>query len=289
LIAKSCAGDLDELDTPESEKDAVELDLLLEGLHRIHGSDFRNYARSSLRRRVLTTMRLEGLSTISALQAKVLHDPAAMDRLLVNLSINVTTMFRDPSFFKKFREVVVPRLFTYPFVNIWHAGCSTGEEVYSLAILLQEEGLYDRARIWATDMNQSCIDKAKAAIYPLSQMQEFTANYVQAGGKRAFSDYYTAQYDHAIFKNSLRTHVRFFQHNLATDGSFQEFNVIFCRNVLIYFNETLQSRVHQLMFQSLRRFGVLALGRGETILHNTPYGQGYEVVDDQERIYRKRA
>jgi chemotaxis protein methyltransferase CheR len=289
MLSNIMDDDLEPPGTPEAERQAVEVDLLLEGLHRIQGMDFRNYARSSLRRRVVNMMRIEGLPSVSALQARVLHDHDAMERLLAHLSINVTTMFRDPSFFRTFREKVVPYLFAYPFVRIWHAGCSTGEEVYSLAILLQEEGLYERARIYATDMNRSYVEQAKAGIYPLSQMQEFTANYVAAGGKRAFSDYYTAQYERAKFKESLIKNVVFSQHNLATDGSFNEFNVIFCRNVLIYFNDELQSRAHQLIFQSLRRFGVLALGRGETILHNTPYGEGYEVLDDQERLYRKRA
>ena len=272
---------------PNSELEALEIELLLEGVYRHWGADFRNYARASLRRRISNMLQAEGLPTVSALQARVLHDPDAYSRLLGHLSVNVTTMFRDPSFFQALREKVIPHLFSVPFVRIWHAGCSTGEEVYSLAILLQEEGLYDRCRIYATDMNQTVLEKAKAGIYPLDQMQEFTANYTRAGAKRPFSDYYTAQYDSAIFRQSLRKNIVFAQHNLAIDGSFNEFNLILCRNVMIYFNQELQGRVHQLLYQSLRRFGVLALGRRETMRH-TVREADYDVVDEDERLYRKR-
>jgi len=270
------------------ERETIELDLLLEGIYRFYGTDFRNYARASLRRRVWNMVNEEGLTSISALQARVLHDPEAMERLLLRLTVHVTTMFRDPSFFVAFREKVVPHLFTHPFVRIWHAGCSTGEEVYSLAILLQEEGLYERARIYATDMNPLVVERAKSGIFPASQMQEFTRNYIRAGGTRAFSDYYTAQYEHAIFRASLRKNIVFAQHNLAQDGSFNEFNVVLCRNVMIYFGPELQTRVHQLFHQSLRRFGILALGRRETI-QQTVHEHDYEVVDERERLYRRRA
>jgi chemotaxis protein methyltransferase CheR len=271
-----------------AEREAIELELLLEGIYRLYGSDFRHYARASLRRRLWNMITEEGLHSVSALQAKVLHDAEAMERLLLHLTVHVTTMFRDPSFFVAFREKVVPLLFAHPFVRIWHAGCSTGEEVYSLAILLQEEGLYERARIYATDMNPIVIEKAKAGIFPLDQMQEFTHNYVRAGGKASFSDYYTAQYDHAIFKTSLKKNIVFAQHNLAQDNSFNEFNVILCRNVMIYFDPDLQNRVHDLLHASLRRFGILALGRRETIAH-TSREKDYEQLDDRERIYRRNA
>jgi chemotaxis protein methyltransferase CheR len=237
---------------------------------------------------MVVNTRAEGLGSISALQALVLHDREAMDRLLLNLSVNVTTMFRDPTFFVRFREKVVPHLFATPFVRVWHAGCSTGEEVYSMAILLTEEGLYERSRIYATDMNPVVVERAKSGIYSLEHMKEFTTNYQRAGGKKTFSDYYTAQYDSAIFKASLRKNIVFSQHNLAQDGSFNEFNVILCRNVMIYFNSDLQSRVHKLLFQSLRRFGILALGRRETLRH-TAHEVDYEVIDEKERLYRRRA
>ncbi len=271
-----------------SERETIELDLLLEGIYRLYGSDFRQYARASLRRRVWNMLRDERLDSISALQTRVLHDREAMERLLLHLTVHVTTMFRDPSFFLAFRKKVVPHLFSHPFVRIWHAGCSTGEEVYSLAILLQEEGLYDRARIYATDMNPLVVEKAKSGIFPAGQMQEFTQNYIRAGGNSAFSDYYTAQYEHAIFKSSLKKNIVFAQHNLAQDGSFNEFNVVLCRNVMIYFDPELQTRVHRLFHQSLRRFGILALGRRETILH-TAHEHDYDVVDERERIYRRKA
>ncbi|HZI06557.1 MAG TPA: protein-glutamate O-methyltransferase CheR [Archangium sp.] len=266
----------------------IELDLLLEGIMRRYGLDFRGYARMSLRRRVWNMVHSQKLGTLSALQAKVLHDPSAMEELLQHLSVNTTTMFRDPSFFAAFREKVVPHLFSEPFLRIWHAGCSTGEEVYSLAILLTEAGLYERSRIYATDMNASVVEKAKSGIFPMEHMREYTANYLRAGGSAAFSDYYTANYDHAIFKASLRKNIVFAQHNLVSDGTFNEFNVILCRNVLIYFGTELQGRVYRLLHQSLRRFGVLALGRGETLRH-TVIENEYDEIDMQERLYRRRA
>lgn len=266
----------------------IELDLLLEGIMRRYGIDFRGYARSSLRRRVWNMVNAQKLDTISALQARVLHDASTMEGLLQHLSVNTTTMFRDSSFFVAFREKVVPHLFSVPFVRIWHAGCSTGEEVYSLAILLMEAGLYERSRIYATDMNATVVERAKSGIFPLEHMREYTANYLRAGGASVFSDYYTANYDHAIFKAALRKNIVFAQHNLVSDGTFNEFNVILCRNVLIYFGTQLQERVHRLLHQSLRRFGVLALGRGETLRH-TVVEKDYDEVDVQDRIYRRRA
>jgi chemotaxis protein methyltransferase CheR len=197
-------------------------------------------------------------------------------------------MFRDPSFFLSLRRNVIPHLFSHPFVRIWHAGCSTGEEVYSLAILLQEEGLYERSRIYATDMNAEVLEQAREGIFALDQMQEFTTNYTRAGGKRPFSDYYSAHYGGAIFRAGLRRNIVFAQHNLTTDGPFNEFHLILCRNVMIYFNPRLQNRVHELFSQSLRRFGVLALGRRETLRH-TSREQDYEPLDTEERLFRKRA
>src|SRR5882762_8258106 len=187
----------------------IEIQLLLEGLFRHYGFDFRNYALASLRRRLRDCMRDEGAATISGYQEKLLHDPACLERLLNALSINVTAMFRDPSFYRTFREKVLPLLRTYPFIRIWHAGCSTGEEVYSMAILLREEGLYERARIYATDINEVVLQRAKAGIFPLERMQEYTDNYIRAGGKRSFSEYYTAKYGGALFDQSLTKNVVF--------------------------------------------------------------------------------
>jgi chemotaxis protein methyltransferase CheR len=266
--------------------EAIEIHLLLEGLYRHYGSDFRNYSFPSLRRRVWNMVRAEGLSTVSGLQEKVLHDPAAMQRLLLHLSVNVTSMFRDPTFYSAFRDKVVPLLRSYPFIRIWHAGCSTGEEVYSMAILLAEEDLYERCRFYATDMNEVVLKKAKDGIFPLDLMREYQTNYAKAGGKAKFSDYYTAKYDHAILRQSLRKNLIFSHHNLVTDGSFNEFNVILCRNVMIYFNKTLQTRVHNLFYDSLRRFGVLVLGRKESLKY-TVHEKDYEPLDAREKIYRR--
>lgn len=268
------------------ELEEIELHLLLEGIYRHYGLDFRDYAAASLKRRIHETMNAEGTRTVSAYQDKVLHDSACMDRLMLALSINVTAMFRDPSFYATFRQKVVPLLRTYPFVRIWHAGCATGEEVYSLAILLQEENLYAKCRIYATDMNKEVLRKARDGIFPLSAMQEYTNNYMQAGGKRFFSDYYTAQYGSVIFRPSLIENVVFSEHNLATDSSFNEFQVVLCRNVMIYFNKTLQSRVHNLIYDSLSMFGVFGIGNKES-LRFTSRESFYEELDDKDKLYRK--
>jgi chemotaxis protein methyltransferase CheR len=209
-----------------------------------------------------------------------------MERLLLDLSINVTAMFRDPAFYVAFRRDVIPALRTYPFLRIWHAGCSTGEEAYSMAILLEEENLYDRTRIYATDINEVVIRKAKEGIFPLDRMQEYTQNYLRAGGTRSFSEYYTAMYDGALFAPRLMRNIVFSQHNLVTDRSFAECNVILCRNVLIYFDRTLQQRVHSLFYESLPVYGYLGLGSKES-LRFTGFEDNYEQVDRREKIYRK--
>ena len=268
--------------------DEIELALLLEGVYRRYGFDFREYAPASLRRRVWRRVHAEGLTTISALQERLLHDPACMERLLLDLSINVTAMFRDPTFYVAFREKVVPLLRTYPFTRLWVAGCSTGEEVYSLAILLQEEDVYERTRIYATDINESVLDRARAGVFPLDKMREYTQNYIKAGGARAFSEYYLAKYDGAQFQRSLVENVVFAQHNLVSDRSFNEFNVIVCRNVMIYFDRALQDRVHNLFYESLITFGMLALGAKESIRFS-PHEDAYEELDPNERLYRKIA
>lgn len=264
----------------------LELDLLLEAIHRRYGSDFRHYARASLRRRVANMIRQEKLGTISGLQSKVLHDAEAMRRFVRHLSVNTTTMFRDPPFFRALRANVVPHLRSVPFVRIWAAGCSTGEEVYSLAILMHEAQLYERCRIYATDMNLEAVERAKSGIFAASQIQEYAQNYLAAGGSVDFREYYTAQYEHVIFRQWLRRNVVFAQHNLAVDGSFNEFNLVICRNVMIYFDLELQARTHQLVLQSLRRGGYLCLGRRES-LRGCPSPEAYEVIDEKERIFRR--
>ncbi|NDJ17317.1 CheR family methyltransferase [Myxacorys almedinensis] len=264
----------------------IEIQLLLEGIYRYYGYDFRNYAPSSLKRRIIGFLNTENLSSISALQDRVLHDRECLVRLTRSLTVNVTSMFRDPSFYIAFRKCVIPILRTYPFIRIWHAGCSTGEEVYSMAILLQEEGLYDRCRLYGTDANESVLHIARGGVYPLRFMRGYTQLYLNSGGQRSFSEYYTAAYEEAILRSSLKRNMVFAQHNLVTDGSFNEFNVICCRNVLIYFDRTLQRRVHDLFYNSLCSFGVLGLGRQESVKF-TQYSAHYNELSPLEKIYRK--
>jgi chemotaxis protein methyltransferase CheR len=264
----------------------IEVALLLEAIYRHYGFDFREYAPASLKRRLWRRASAEGVDTISALQALVLHDPACMERLLLDLSINVTTMFRDPSFYAAFRTKVVPLLRTYPFTRIWMAGCSTGEEVYSLAIVLQEEGVLERTRIYATDINQAVIERARLGVFPLEKMQEYTQNYLAAGGRLPFSEYYVADYDGAVFDRGLVENTVFAQHNLVSDSSFNEFHVIVCRNVMIYFDRALQERVFALFHQSLARLGVLALGHKETI-RLSRFAPHYEEIDPIEKLWKK--
>lgn len=269
-----------------SDLEDIEISLLLEGLYRAYGFDFRDYSRASIKRRILEMMRIEKLGTVSAFQDRVLHDTISLDRFLLGLSVHATSMFRDPSFYLTFRQKVVPLLRTYPTVQIWIAGCSTGEEVYSLAILLQEENLYNRCRIYATDISHAVLRRARDGIFPLSAMREYTNNYHQAGGAHEFSDYYTAQYDSVIFSSSLKNNIVFSEHHLATDGSFNEFQVILCRNVMIYFNKDLQARVHNLLYDSLSMFGVFGLGNKES-LKFTPRAAFYEHLNEKDKLYRK--
>jgi chemotaxis protein methyltransferase CheR len=279
---------LDPSETARGELDleTLELQLLLEGVFRRYGFDFRGYAPASLKRRVQRRVDAEGTRTISGLLDRVLHEPKAMERLLLDLSINVTSMFRDPSFYAALRGKVVPLLRTYPFTRIWVAGCSTGEEVYSLAILLSEEGLYERTRIYATDINEVVLEQARTGVFPLDKMREYTENYIRAGGERAFSEYYLARYDGALFDRELVRNVVWAPHNLVQDGAFNEFNLILCRNVMIYFDRALQNRVHGLFHASLERLGILALGHKESIRF-TGFEQCYEELDAEEKLYRK--
>jgi chemotaxis protein methyltransferase CheR len=266
--------------------EALEIELLTTGLYRRYGVDFRNYAYASLRRRLWNSVNSEGTGTILGLLDRALRDLQVMERLLLQLSVNVTSMFRDPTFYLSFRQNVVPLLRAHPFVRIWHAGCSTGEEVYSMAVLLEEEGLYDRARLYATDMNESVLAQARKGIFPMASMTEYARNHAASGGKGALADHYTEGYDFALFRQSLRRNLVFAHHNLVTDGSFNEFNVVVCRNVMIYFDRTLQNRVHRLFYASLRRFGILALGRKES-LRGTAHEADYAELDRIEKIFRR--
>jgi len=264
----------------------LEIRLLLEGVWSCYGYDFRDYALTSIRRRVRFFMEEEGLSTVTSVQDRVLHDPLALRRFLRALSVNVTAMFRDPSFYRALREVVVPVMRTYPAVRIWHAGCATGEEVYSVAILLREEGLYDRCRLYATDINDAILRQAQRGELPLSSMRENTRQYIEAGGGHGFARWYKTRDGRAVLDPELRRNIVFAQHNLATDGSFNDFHLVVCRNVLIYFNRALQDRVHRLLYDSLVRFGFLGLGLKETARF-TPHEAHYEELP--ERLYRKVA
>ncbi len=268
------------------EREKIELELLLEAIYRYYGYDFRNYAQSFLQRRVLHCVHNENLTSISALQEKLLRDPEMMKKLFSNLSINVTEMFRDSTFFQSLRKNVIPIVRNYPDIRIWHVGCATGEEVYSMAILLHEEGVYEKARIYATDMNTKALEQAKKGAYSLAHMQQYTKNYFEAGGRRAFSEYYKVAGDQVIFQPLLQKNIVFAEHNLVTDSSFNEFDIIICRNVLIYFNRSLQNNVHQLLYESLSLSGFLGLGKREGIRF-TSYGNYYEEIDSAEKIYRK--
>ena len=264
----------------------LEIHLLLEGIYLNYGYDYRDYAYPSIRRRVWHRIHAEKLTTISSLLDKVLHDSSYFERLIADFSINVTEMFRDPLFFKAFKENVVPLLKTYPSIRIWHAGCSTGEEVYSMAILLHEVGLYEKTKIYATDINTDVLKTAKNGCFSLEHMKKYTNNYIQAGGEQAFSDYYKVTDAGVKFHSYLTENVVFAQHNLVTDSSFNEFHVILCRNVLIYFNKALQNKVHQLFYNSLGKFGVLCLGNKESINY-TAFNENYEDISSSQKIYKK--
>lgn len=264
----------------------IEISLLLEAIYQCYGFDFRNYVYSSISRRIWHRVKAENLSSISGLLEKILHDYCVMKRLFVDFCINVTEMFRDPDFFLTYRTRILPLLKNKSLIRIWHAGCSTGEEVYSMAILLNEEGLYDKAKIYATDINEGMINRARQGIFPLSRMQLYTKNYINAGGTRAFSDYYKVSGENVIFEPTLTKNIFFAQHNLVSDGSINEFDVIICRNVLIYFDRILQERVHKLLYDSLSLQGFLGLGKKEAMIFTT-LARCYDEVYPKEKIYRK--
>lgn len=270
----------------ELENQTIEIRLLLEAIYLKYGYDFREYAQAHIKRRLIHRLKLSGVSSITMMQEKLLYDRKFFEELLGDLSINVTEMFRDPSFYSKIREEVVPVLKTYPFVRIWYAGCATGEEVYSLAIALQEEGIYDRCQIYATDFNEHVLQKAQDGIYPMSRMKKDTENYLKAGGRTSLSNYYTAHYDSVIFHQSLKKKLVFANHNLVSDGVFGEMHMIICRNVLIYFNQELQNKVIRLFSDSLVNGGFLGLGIKESLQFYRERN-AFKVVDNRNKIYRK--
>lgn len=269
------------------EDEDIEIRLFLEAIYLKYGYDFRNYSNAHMKRRVQRRISEEGLKNISEMQHKVIYDKEFFKVLLSDFSINVTEMFRDPSFYKAFRKSVIPILRTYPFIRIWHAGCSTGEEVYSMAILLKEEGLYERSQIYATDFNNIVLQKARDGIYPIENIKDYTHNYQQAGGNTSFSEYYIANYDSVILNQSLKKKITFADHNLVTDGVFGEMHVIICRNVLIYFNRELQNNVIKLFTDSLSNGCFLCLGSKESIKFSSS-SDNFEAIIDSEKIYRKK-
>jgi len=276
---------MEEKDVSNTEN--IELDLLLQATFLQYGYDFRDYSRAHIKRRVKHRLMQEGLKSISELQNKILHDKESFGKIVRDLSINVTEMFRNPDFYKSIREKVIPILRTYPFLKIWHAGCATGEEAYSFAIMLKEEGLLERTQIYATDFNSLVIHKAQKGIFPIRNIKEYTANYQKAGGKESFSGYYHANDELVIFDKSLNRNIVFAEHNLVTDGVFAEVNLIVCRNVLIYFNRDLQNDVLKLLHKSLITGGFLALGTKESLMFSDE-DKKYKVVDAKQKIFKKK-
>jgi chemotaxis protein methyltransferase CheR len=274
------------VELPAAKTDDIEIRLLLEAIFRKYHYDFRNYSFASIKRRLLQARDHFGCASFSQLQDKVLHDGAVLRELLAFLTVQVSEMFRDPTYFKAIREKVVPHLRTYPSLKIWVAGCSSGEEVYSLAILLREEGLEEKAMIYATDINPEALKKAEDGIYAIDRIPQFTQNHRLSGGKSSLSDYYTAAYGGASFDKSLRSRVLFSDHSLVTDAVFGEMHLVACRNVLIYFDRELQDRAIGLFRDSLGRKGFLGLGSKES-LRFSKHSDAFADFSRDERIYQK--
>jgi chemotaxis protein methyltransferase CheR len=264
--------------------EAIEMRLLLEAIHARYGYDLREYTAASVRRRVHSVLARSRLDHLGELQHRLLHEPDFFAQVIEDLTISVSEMFRDPSFFRAFRTLVIPILRTYPLLNFWHAGCARGEEAYSNAILLSQEGLYERSQLYATDMSVGALEHAKQGIYPADRVPIYAANHEESGGTPAFSSYYTAAYDQIALNESLRRNILFFQHNLASDHVFGEMHVIFCRNVLIYFGPELRARVLEKFAQSLCPGGFLCLGSSERLPRSG--NQLFSEFSANERIYR---
>lgn len=271
---------------PPSSVEDIEIQLLLEAIFLRYHYDFRQYARASVKRRLTQALSHFGLPNVTALQERVLHTPDMMTRLLGFLTVQVSEMFRDPAYFRALREQVLPHLRTYPSLKVWIAGCSTGEEVYSMAILFKEEGLFDRTLFYATDINPEALRAARAGIYPLDRIRKFTENHQASGGRSSLSDYYTADYGRAVLDSSLRTNMVFSDHSLVSDAVFGEMQLISCRNVMIYFDRALQDRAVGLFNDSLGRHGFLGIGSRETLRFSRHVGLFSEFVPG-EKIYRR--
>jgi chemotaxis protein methyltransferase CheR len=262
-----------------------ELEILLNDLFTRYGYDFTGYSRASLQRRIDRLFALDKFPSFAEFHHRLQNDPSYFRRFVEEVTVNVTEMLRDPGFYRELRGTILPILATYPFIRIWHAGCSTGEEVYSMAVLLKEAGLLHKSLLYGTDINPLVIEKANRGIFPVSQMQKYSENYIQSGGLKDFSSYYTANYQLAKFDSSLMEKMIFSTHNLVSDHSFNEFQLILCRNVLIYFEKDLQSKVFDLFDKSLENFGYLALGSKES-LRFSPIAARYRQVG-REKIWRK--
>jgi chemotaxis protein methyltransferase CheR len=265
----------------------IEIKLLLEAIFLRYGYDFRNYSKAHIKRRILHRLNVSHIKTVSELQFKILRDRDIFRELLDDLSINVTEMYRDPEFYKSLRTTVIPKLKTYAYFKIWHAGCSTGEEVYSLAILLKEEGLLERCQIYATDFNNKVLEIAREGIFKKSDIEQYDQNYRLSGGMYRLSDYYQSMYGSVKFQKELTEKIVFADHNLVTDSVFADVNLILCRNVMIYFEKNLQNQVLKLFCESLVPSGILCLGSKETIKY-TQYENYFEVLDENQRIYKKK-
>jgi chemotaxis protein methyltransferase CheR len=265
----------------------IEMQLLIDAMYLKYHYDFRGYATASLKRRLRTAMGHFGVQTLSQLQDRVVHEPAALPALLNFLTVPVSDMFRDPSYFRSLREMVVPLLRTYPSLKVWVAGCSTGEEVYSLAILLREEGLLDRTIIYATDINPETLQKAEAGVYGADRVAGFTENHHRSGARSSLSEYYTARYGRAVFDKSLRANIVFSDHSLATDSVFAEVHLVSCRNVLIYFNRDLQNRAIGLFREALCRKGFLGIGAKESLRFSS-HANGFVEFVQGDRIFQKK-
>jgi len=264
----------------------IEIKCLLEVLLEKSGHDFRHYSQAHVKRRVRHLLSMCGAPHISQMTHQIIHDDSFLETVLHQLSINVTEMFRDPGFYYAVREKVVPILATWPHVRIWHAGCATGEEMYSMAILLEEEGIYGKCKIYGTDFSPAAIAEARKGVYKVDQMKNYTRNYLKSGGKESFSDYYTAKYDYVLIDKALKRNMTFAEHNLALDAVFSEVNMVVCRNVMIYFDRELQLRVLNLFAESLCPGGILCLGNKEAI--GPECRNLFEPIDEKEKIYRRR-
>ncbi len=272
--------------TPDVDTEALEVRLLLEAIHDRYGYDFREYQSGSIRRRVLAALGRSGLRHLGDLQHELLSSPALFASVVDDLTVKATSMFRDPAFYIHFRSHVVPILRTYPLLKIWHAGCASGEEIYSLAILLHEEGLYERAQIYSTDVSATALDRARAGVYPGSCVDSFTQAYHAGGGTQRFDEYWSSGYERIAVRQSLRENIVFFQHDLATDYSLGEMHVILCRNVLMYFSGPLRTRVTSMFARALVRGGFLCLGASEYL--PTAARGDFSEYSTRTRIYRRR-